>query len=117
MSQLFEGFSRATIRQSSRTLFRWTWFLLNWFHLRPRKRRKCWAMRCRQATGVRGTVEIKKVFETDKTRTVMVQPPPTSRLVAWSDPNSLGAEKFRALAVRLDAHAQATRAEISASDQ
>ncbi|MGB2899129.1 MAG: CpsD/CapB family tyrosine-protein kinase [Candidatus Acidiferrum sp.] len=32
----------------------------------------------------------------------MVQPPPTSRLVAWTDPNSLGAEKFRALAVRLD---------------
>jgi capsular exopolysaccharide synthesis family protein len=33
---------------------------------------------------------------------VMVQPPVTSRLVAWNTPNSLGAEKFRALAVRLD---------------
>jgi capsular exopolysaccharide synthesis family protein len=32
---------------------------------------------------------------------VMVQPSPSSRLVAWTDPNSLGAEKFRALAVRL----------------
>jgi len=31
-----------------------------------------------------------------------MQPPLTSRLVAWTDPNSLGAEKFRALAVRLD---------------
>jgi capsular exopolysaccharide synthesis family protein len=47
--------------------------------------------------------ESRKVFETDKARSVMVQPLPTSRLVAWSEPNSLGAEKFRALAVRLDA--------------
>src|SRR5580704_18570605 len=42
------------------------------------------------------------MVESDKARTVMVQPPPVSRLVAWNDPNSLGAEKFRALAVRLD---------------
>lgn len=53
--------------------------------------------------GLRGAAEIKKVGETDRNRSVMVQPPPTSRLVAWDDPNSLGAEKFRALAVRLDA--------------
>ena len=45
---------------------------------------------------------MKKMFESEKTRSMMVQPPPTSRLVAWTDPNSLGAEKFRALAVRLD---------------
>ncbi|HXJ06282.1 MAG TPA: CpsD/CapB family tyrosine-protein kinase [Candidatus Acidoferrum sp.] len=49
-----------------------------------------------------GTVEMNQAFENDKNRTVMVQPTSTSRLVAWSDPNSLGAEKFRALAVRLD---------------
>jgi len=42
------------------------------------------------------------VFEIEKARSVMVQPPLTSRLVAWTTPNSLGAEKFRALAVRLD---------------
>jgi capsular exopolysaccharide synthesis family protein len=53
--------------------------------------------------GSRGMGEPGKVFETDKNRSVMVQPPPMSRLVAWSEPNSLGAEKFRALAVRLDA--------------
>jgi len=54
------------------------------------------------AIGARGTVEMQKMFESEKTRSMMVQPPPTSRLVAWTDPNSLGAEKFRALAVRLD---------------
>ena len=54
------------------------------------------------AIGARGTVEMKKMFESERTRSMMVQPPPTSRLVAWTDPNSLGAEKFRALAVRLD---------------
>jgi capsular exopolysaccharide synthesis family protein len=55
-----------------------------------------------EASGSRGTAEPKKVFETEKARSVMVQPSPKSRLVAWTDPNSLGAEKFRALAVRLD---------------
>jgi capsular exopolysaccharide synthesis family protein len=55
-----------------------------------------------RATGARGSAETRQVFGTEKVRTVMVQPGPTSRLVAWSDPNSLGAEKFRALAVRLD---------------
>ena len=53
--------------------------------------------------GARGVGEHKTVFEAEKTQSVMVQPPLTSRLVAWSEPNSLGAEKFRALAVRLDA--------------
>jgi capsular exopolysaccharide synthesis family protein len=55
-----------------------------------------------EEAGFRGTVEIKRVGDGDKTRSVMVQPTPASRLVAWSEPNSLGAEKFRALAVRLD---------------
>jgi capsular exopolysaccharide synthesis family protein len=48
-----------------------------------------------RAAGFRGSAE-------PRPRSVMVQPRPTSRLVAWADPNSLGAEKFRALAVRLD---------------
>jgi capsular exopolysaccharide synthesis family protein len=43
------------------------------------------------------------MLEREKSRSVMAQPPATSRLVAWTEPNSLGAEKFRALAVRLDA--------------
>jgi capsular exopolysaccharide synthesis family protein len=55
-----------------------------------------------KANGSRGMSEPKKVFKIEKTRSVTVQPPLTSRLVAWTDPNSLGAEKFRALAVRLD---------------
>jgi len=46
--------------------------------------------------------ETKKVLKIEKARSVTIQPPPKSRLVAWTDPNSLGAEKFRALAVRLD---------------
>lgn len=52
--------------------------------------------------GSRGTADTKKMLESEKCRLVTVQSPPTSRLVAWTDPNSLGAEKFRALAVRLD---------------
>jgi capsular exopolysaccharide synthesis family protein len=38
----------------------------------------------------------------DRTQSVMAQPSQASRLIAWDAPNSLGAEKFRALAVRLD---------------
>lgn len=53
--------------------------------------------------GSRGMGDPRRVFETDNTRSIMVQPLPASRLVAWNEPNSLGAEKFRALAVRLDA--------------
>lgn len=54
------------------------------------------------AIGSRGTVEPRNVFETEKARPVTAMPSPTSRLVAWTDPDSLGAEKFRALVVRLD---------------
>jgi capsular exopolysaccharide synthesis family protein len=55
-----------------------------------------------KANGFRGMSETKNAFKIEKARSVTVQPPLTSRLVAWTDPNSLGAEKFRALAVRLD---------------
>ena len=56
-----------------------------------------------EAGAFRGAVEGNNAVEAEKGRSVMVQPPATSRLVAWTAPNSLGAEKFRALAVRLDA--------------
>jgi len=55
-----------------------------------------------RAGGFRGSGEPRQRLETEKVRSVMVQPRPASRVVAWADPNSLGAEKFRALAVRLD---------------
>lgn len=43
-----------------------------------------------------------KPVETVKTRSVTVKTSPESRVVALTDPNSLGAEKFRALVTRLD---------------
>jgi capsular exopolysaccharide synthesis family protein len=56
-----------------------------------------------EAMGPTGTVEPQKALEIDKILSVTMQPSRGSRLVAWTNPNSLGAEKFRALAVRLDA--------------
>jgi len=56
-----------------------------------------------EAGGLGGAAEVEKMLDREKSRSVMVQPPMTSRLVAWTVPNSLGAEKFRALSVRLDA--------------
>jgi capsular exopolysaccharide synthesis family protein len=55
-----------------------------------------------KTNGFRGMSETKKAFKIEKAGAVTVHPSLTSRLVAWTDPNSLGAEKFRALAVRLD---------------
>jgi len=102
MSQLFEGFSRAAIRQSQRETVPVDLgpAELGLPETSPTTEMLGTAMP--GGAGSRGTAEIKKVVDDNKTRLVMVQPPPASRLVAWSDPNSLGAEKFRALAVRLD---------------
>ena len=88
--------------KASRTRSHWTWLLPNWPYPRPPETAEVPGNATPEGANLRGTVEIKKAVESDKTRSVMVQPPLTSRLVAWNDPNSLGAEKFRALAVRLD---------------
>ena len=47
-------------------------------------------------------VVLQEVVETKECRSVPVSALPESRLVAFTDPNSLGAEKFRALVTRLD---------------
>jgi capsular exopolysaccharide synthesis family protein len=93
MSQLFEGFSRARIRQSQPGTVPLA---------EPSEAAEARSSAMPEAIGLKGMAEPKKPSESEKARSVMVQPPPASRLVAWTEPNSLGAEKFRALAVRLD---------------
>jgi capsular exopolysaccharide synthesis family protein len=102
MSQLFEGFSRATVRQSPKDAVPLEMVTNELVMREPSATAGAPVNATPEVAGSRGPVEIKKMVESDKARTVMVQPPPVSRLVAWNDPNSLGAEKFRALAVRLD---------------
>ena len=102
MSRLFEGLNRATIPQThpgavGRELVQGDLVLPE-----LAETAEVPGNGTQEATGSRGTVETRKAFEIEKTQSVMVQPPATSRLVAWTTPNSLGAEKFRALAVRLD---------------
>ena len=92
MSRLFEGLSRARIQQSQPDIVL----------PGPAETAEVLSGSLPAAIGSKGTNERKKTFESEESRSVMVQPSPTSRLVAWTDPNSLGAEKFRALAVRLD---------------
>jgi capsular exopolysaccharide synthesis family protein len=49
--------------------------------------------------------ENRGVYESDESYAdspLIINPLPQSRLVAWTNPNSLGAEKFRALATRFD---------------
>jgi capsular exopolysaccharide synthesis family protein len=101
MSQLFEGFSRATIRQSQQDTVPLD-MPAELVTPEPSATAEVLGDASPEESILRGTVEIKRGADSDKTRSVMVQPPPTSRLVAWNEPNSLGAEKFRALAVRLD---------------
>src|SRR5580692_5729668 len=93
MSQLFEGFSSARIRQSQPGA-------VPLVESSEAAEGRNSAMP--EAIGLKGMADPKKLSESEKARSVMVQPPPASRLVAWTEPNSLGAEKFRALAVRLD---------------
>ncbi len=49
-----------------------------------------------------GNKAVPKLAEPSETPAVLVSPLPESHLVALTDPNSLGAEKFRALATRFD---------------
>jgi capsular exopolysaccharide synthesis family protein len=102
MSQLFEGFSRATVRQSPQDTAPLDMVAAELVLPEPSPTRDALNNATPDGGGSKQTVDIKMAVESDQARSVMVQPPPTSRLVAWNDPNSLGAEKFRALAVRLD---------------
>jgi protein-tyrosine kinase len=102
MSQLFEGFSRAAIRQSQQDTVPMDMVAAELVLPAAPAKAEVPGNAMPEGASLRGTVEIKKAAESDRTRSVMVEPPTTSRLVAWNDPNSLGAEKFRALAVRLD---------------
>jgi protein-tyrosine kinase len=97
MSRLFEGLNRATIPQSQIDAVRQELVPGDLVLPEPAEKAEVQSNGTPEATGPRGLV-----FEIEKARSVMVQPPLTSRLVAWTTPNSLGAEKFRALAVRLD---------------
>jgi protein-tyrosine kinase len=102
MSQLFEGFSRATVRQTPQGAVPLDMATAEVVLPEPSATDEDLNHAMPDGSGSRRMVDIKMALEGDQVRSVMVQPPPTSRLVAWSDPNSLGAEKFRALAVRLD---------------
>jgi capsular exopolysaccharide synthesis family protein len=106
MSGLFEGWNRATMHQGHLDPVRPEWAPPELIPGRlvipePPESAKAVAASLPETTPSRGTVDSKKAFETEIAKSIMVQPPETSRLVAWTVPNSLGAEKFRALAVRL----------------
>lgn len=107
MSELFEGWNRATSKQSHVEAVPLEWAPAELIAddlvvPDPPKAAEVSRNAMLGANGPGETVEAEKTFETERTQSVMVQPPLTSRLVAWTVPNSLGAEKFRALAVRLD---------------
>jgi capsular exopolysaccharide synthesis family protein len=102
MSRLFEGLNRMTIPQSQVGAPRRELVPGDLVLPIPAEASEVPSNGAPEATESHGSVEPKKAFELEKARSVMVQPPVTSRLVAWTTPNSLGAEKFRALSVRLD---------------
>jgi capsular exopolysaccharide synthesis family protein len=103
MSQLFEGFSRAGIQPKQPVAVPLDMAPSQLVPPEPTAREEVPSDTSPEAGGFGGTAEAKRVLDSEKSRSVMVQPPTASRLVAWTDPNSLGAEKFRALSVRLDA--------------
>jgi hypothetical protein len=106
MSGLFEGWNRATLQQGHLDPVRPEWAPSELIPgslviPEPPESAKAVAASLPETAPSRGTVDSKKAFEGEIAKSVMVQPPETSRLVAWTGPNSLVAEKFRALAVRL----------------
>jgi capsular exopolysaccharide synthesis family protein len=106
MSQLFEGFSRASIPQSQHGKVPLDMADAELVVLpEPTAAAEDLGNAVAEAAGHRlsGSAEIDKIGDDDRVRLVMAQPSAASRLIAWDAPNSLGAEKFRALAVRLDA--------------
>jgi len=102
MSRLFEGLNRASIRPSHLDMVPRDMVAADLVAPESPETEEVLMNAMPGASSSNGTAETKKIFETDRARSIMAQPPPASRLVAWTDPNSLGAEKFRALAVRLD---------------
>jgi protein-tyrosine kinase len=108
MSQLFEGFSRARIPQSQTEKVPFDIGPAELIEAHSPETPEVLSDGAPVGNGSKRTVEAKKALESDKTRSVMGQPLLTSRLIAWTDPNSLGAEKFRALSVRLDAISRQT---------
>jgi len=102
MSGLFEGLSRAPVQQSQFGTVPLNRASADMIHPERPETADVLGNGTSEASLVRGTVDPKKTVEAEKGRSVMVQPPVMSRLVAWTTPNSLGAERFRALAVRLD---------------
>jgi capsular exopolysaccharide synthesis family protein len=103
MSQLFEGFSRAAIQPKQPVAVPLDMAPSQLVPPEPTVREEVPSDAAPGAAVFGGAAEAKRALDSEKSRSVMVQPPTTSRLVAWTDPNSLGAEKFRALSVRLDA--------------
>jgi protein-tyrosine kinase len=103
MSDLFEGLSKAMIQQLQFGTVPLDRAAADRVHPERPETADVMNHATPEASASRGAVEPKTAIESEKGRLVMVQPPAISRLVAWTTPNSLGAEKFRALAVRLDA--------------
>jgi len=101
MNRLFDGLSRATMQQGPMDTVPSGMLSADLGRPESAKTAEAPGNVIPEENGSRGTTGARKVLEIDKTPLVMAQPSPASRLVAWTDPNSLGAEKFRALAVRL----------------
>jgi capsular exopolysaccharide synthesis family protein len=102
MSRLFEGLNRATISQNQLNTVPLDLVPADLAQPAQSETEEALAYAGAEEAGSRNVAESNELSQAKQTRSVIVQPPATSRLVAWTAPNSLGAEKFRALAVRLD---------------
>jgi capsular exopolysaccharide synthesis family protein len=101
MSQLFEGLRRATIQQGRLNSVRQSRVSAGRTAPEPAETTEGLTDIMQEPIGTKNTVDPNMALEIEKARSVKVHSSPNSRLVAWTEPNGLGAEKFRALAVRL----------------
>jgi capsular exopolysaccharide synthesis family protein len=103
MSRLFDGLNRAAMRESQLEAVPPNLVPADVDLSEPEETSRVYRDVLPDAIGSRGGGDLKKALDIEKARCVMVQATPESRLVSWTAPNSLGAEKFRALTIRLDA--------------
>jgi len=101
MNRLFDGLSRASTQQSPLDTAPPGMLSADMGRPEPADTAECMSNVKPDGNALRGAAGPKKVLEIEKAPSLTVQSSPSSRLVAWTNPNSLGAEKFRALAVRL----------------
>ena len=117
MSQLFEGFSRATVRQSQQDAAPRHMVPIELVLPEPAATGEAPGNAMPEDADSRGAVEINTAVKSEQTRSVMVQPPPSLAFSRVERPQQPGRREISRPGRPARRHSRATRTEIFASNQ